>query len=239
MDFDPRVPGPRIALPGAICVAPEECATGVAAIDSDSRGVHIRPRNRRRHAAPAGLEWIGGIRAFPEVWVVSLESQGRCRRPWRARGVSSYGRTEVGKNRCPNCGHYTSKHALGAASCLGNLLFLVALAIGLGGFSATGTSPVGAVVLWIAAVALAVFAFRMAKRSGYECQNCGYHWSSRSAAAPTSVTPGWSAPPGPSQSAAQHPAPVSDSKVCPQCAETVKAAALVCHYCGHQFGAES
>lgn len=27
----------------------------------------------------------------------------------------------------------------------------------------------------------------------------------------------------------------SDTKVCPACAESVKAAALVCRYCGHQF----
>lgn len=159
--------------------------------------------------------------------------------------MSSYGPTEVGKNRCPNCGHYTAKHALGGASCLGNLIFPVALLVGFLGFGALKSSPVAAVVMWVAAVALAVFAFRMAKRSGYECQNCGYHWSSRSAAAPTSGTPGWSAPPGPSQSAAQPhsaaqpPAPVSDSKVCPRCAETIKAAALVCRFCGQQFGASS
>ena len=27
----------------------------------------------------------------------------------------------------------------------------------------------------------------------------------------------------------------SDSRICPRCAETVKAAALVCRYCGHEF----
>jgi hypothetical protein len=30
----------------------------------------------------------------------------------------------------------------------------------------------------------------------------------------------------------------SDEKICPQCAETIKKAALVCKYCGHQFSAQ-
>jgi hypothetical protein len=30
-------------------------------------------------------------------------------------------------------------------------------------------------------------------------------------------------------------APVKDTKICPQCAEGVKAAARVCRFCGHQF----
>ncbi|WP_213340173.1 zinc ribbon domain-containing protein [Ancylobacter lacus] len=30
----------------------------------------------------------------------------------------------------------------------------------------------------------------------------------------------------------------NDTKVCPRCAETVKAAALVCRYCRHEFTAE-
>jgi uncharacterized paraquat-inducible protein A len=30
--------------------------------------------------------------------------------------------------------------------------------------------------------------------------------------------------------------PSSESKVCPRCAETVKLAAKVCRYCGHDFG---
>jgi DNA-binding CsgD family transcriptional regulator/DNA-directed RNA polymerase subunit RPC12/RpoP len=249
---------PQSQAPGSLCQTrsawlPEECPTRVAAIDSDFRGVHIRPRNRRRRAAPAGLESIGGILAFPEgrtsvagkprwqrATASTLALKGDDHTGRGGRGVvSSYGPTEVGKNRCPNCGHYTAKHALGGASCLGNLLFLVALAIGLGGFSALGTSPIGALVLWIAAVALAVFSFRMAKRSGYECQNCGYHWSSRSAAPPTGAGSGGTVPPGTSESLAQHPVAANDSKVCPQCAETVKAAALVCRYCGHQFGATS
>lgn len=153
--------------------------------------------------------------------------------------MSSYGPTEYGKNRCPNCGHYESKHALGGGSCLGNLIFPVALLVGFLGFGALSSSPAAAVVMWVAAVGMAVFAFRIAKSSGYECQNCGYHFSSRSAAAPTSASPGGSAPSGWSQSTAQPPTPPSDSKVCPRCAETIKAAALVCRFCGQQFGAAS
>lgn len=30
-------------------------------------------------------------------------------------------------------------------------------------------------------------------------------------------------------------APGSDSKICPRCAETIKLAAKVCHFCGHEF----
>jgi len=33
--------------------------------------------------------------------------------------------------------------------------------------------------------------------------------------------------------------PADDTKVCPRCAETVKAAALVCRYCGHEFEAQA
>ena len=29
--------------------------------------------------------------------------------------------------------------------------------------------------------------------------------------------------------------PPADTKVCPRCAETIKAAALVCRYCGNEF----
>jgi ribosomal protein L40E len=31
--------------------------------------------------------------------------------------------------------------------------------------------------------------------------------------------------------------PKSDEKVCPRCAETIKLAAQVCRFCGHEFGA--
>ena len=29
---------------------------------------------------------------------------------------------------------------------------------------------------------------------------------------------------------------IAEEKTCPMCAERVKAAALVCHFCGHKFG---
>ena len=32
------------------------------------------------------------------------------------------------------------------------------------------------------------------------------------------------------------PTGIPDEKVCPRCAETVEAAALVCRFCGHEFG---
>lgn len=35
---------------------------------------------------------------------------------------------------------------------------------------------------------------------------------------------------------ASRAAPPDDTKICPRCAETVKAAALVCRFCGHEFG---
>ena len=35
------------------------------------------------------------------------------------------------------------------------------------------------------------------------------------------------------------PAIEGDTKVCPRCAETVKAAAVVCRYCQHEFSSES
>jgi len=36
-----------------------------------------------------------------------------------------------------------------------------------------------------------------------------------------------------------HPAQRVAEKVCPRCAETVKEAALVCRYCGHEFSSEA
>lgn len=33
------------------------------------------------------------------------------------------------------------------------------------------------------------------------------------------------------------PPPAADTKTCPRCAETVKRAAAVCRFCGHEFGA--
>lgn len=44
--------------------------------------------------------------------------------------------------------------------------------------------------------------------------------------------------PSPEFVEAQHAA-TRDSKVCPQCAETVKAAAQICRFCGHRFDATS
>jgi ribosomal protein L40E len=31
----------------------------------------------------------------------------------------------------------------------------------------------------------------------------------------------------------------ADGKICPRCAETVKSAAVVCRYCGHEFGSRA
>jgi len=53
------------------------------------------------------------------------------------------------------------------------------------------------------------------------------------ALAPMVAPTGMAAPP------AAEPAPPSDTKVCPQCAEPVKAAAQVCRFCGHSFATDS
>lgn len=41
---------------------------------------------------------------------------------------------------------------------------------------------------------------------------------------------------GPAMLKSEHATMTADTKACPQCAETVKAAAKVCRFCGHSFG---
>jgi len=43
------------------------------------------------------------------------------------------------------------------------------------------------------------------------------------------------------QAASQQPPPASelDTKTCPRCAETIKAAAVVCRFCNHEFNQEA